>query len=171
MSYGEYLDLERLSEEKHEFVDGMAVAMAGGSIERCLVEAQSVAIRVAHRVGRLAGRRQLREYESVIVSSITTIDAVVSAEAAPGTVPTVSERQLPTASIVSAQREARTTRPTQPNLFRTEPPMSASERPTREQGLRHPQEEMRGGGKVPLRLNEASTQRRRRRRRRARRRR
>lgn len=33
MTYAEYLALEASSDEKHEFVDGVAVAMVGGSIE------------------------------------------------------------------------------------------------------------------------------------------
>lgn len=52
MTYGEYLALEHESEVKHEYVDGVAVAMAGGSPEHA-----RLAVRVsAQLLAALAGR-------------------------------------------------------------------------------------------------------------------
>lgn len=55
ISYGEYLDLERLSEEKHEFIDGMAVAMAGGSIEHGRLASRLAHLLSAALEGRACG--------------------------------------------------------------------------------------------------------------------
>jgi Uma2 family endonuclease len=38
----QYLDLERVAEEKHEFIDGAMVAMAGGFLRHALISANAV---------------------------------------------------------------------------------------------------------------------------------
>jgi Uma2 family endonuclease len=53
MSYDEYLAFERAAETKHEFIDGRAVAMAGGTPEHARLAA-SVTVALTNA---LRGRR------------------------------------------------------------------------------------------------------------------
>ncbi len=64
LSYAEYLEMERVSEERHTFWDGEIFAMAGGSWNHSLLETRISALLVGALEGRpcraLNGNRRLR---------------------------------------------------------------------------------------------------------------
>jgi Uma2 family endonuclease len=59
MTYEEYLALEQTSAEKHEFVDGLVVAMAGGTLEHARLQA-----RLIGELTRLLGDRPCVVYSA-----------------------------------------------------------------------------------------------------------